>query len=100
MTKDMILVPREYDGEECGECRRVFLAGKVACELFHDEIKGNLRCPSCLATPPARVLTEEMMEAVKNAADFLAKSDDKYNNSGPFWGEELRSAFGIEEVQP
>jgi hypothetical protein len=95
----MILVEREYDGDKCGECPHKGYDGFLhmsCCAVFAGEITVTggewRRLPACLATPPARVLTPEMVKHAKRAVARLESRD-----VDDCIAADLRAAFGIEE---
>ena len=80
MTTEKIIVKREVDGERCGEGHKVYPEiGSVYCELFGEQLnlseESNYssfgRCPQCLSTPPAEVLTEEQREVLQATLERL-----------------------------
>lgn len=112
MATDKIIVERETCGALCGRHCKYVDDDNAGCALFdapmvwHSEGRYK-RCPACLSTPSARVLTEEMMEAV-NEADILAEYidnplawevfDQGISDAIAEHVEKLRAAFGIEEA--
>ena len=79
MTRDTILIEREYEGERCGEqggrCPLMYryyedyvcpLTGEHEWLEWSAEIEGYRRCPSCLRTPAATVLTDEQRRIIRS----------------------------------
>ena len=99
MTTEKIIVEREVDGERCGlkcECLYVNRSDDWRCILDEDYELGCqssddafyvLRCPRCLSTPPAEVLTGLQREVLRGVL-WLLNIEGKWSKS-----RELCTAF-------